>query len=85
MSRLPRTPVPIAKAVGDPAVVHRLIDAHAPYWPVQRYFANNAEYATLSGRDPGQPMIVAPVFRGDWAADGQVAAGVEPLLDHPPF
>lgn len=80
MARLPRSPVQVAPAVDDPSVVQRLIDAHAPYWPVQRYFANSAEYATLSGRDAGQPMIVAPVFRGNWAADGEVAAGVAPLL-----
>lgn len=85
MVRLPRTPVPIAAAVDDPTMVQRLIDRLAPYWPVQRYFANSAEYAALSGRDAAQPMIVAPVFRGNWAADGDVAEGVEPLLHHAPF
>jgi len=85
MAHLPRTPVPLARAVDDPGLVDRLIDRHAPYWPVQRYFANSAEYAALSGKDGGQPMIVAPVFRGNWAADGTVADGVEPLLHHPAF
>jgi hypothetical protein len=85
MTRLPRTPVLLDPAVDDPAVVHRLIDAHAPYWPVQRYFANDAEYAALSGRDASAGMVVAPVFRGNWAADGVVADGVAPLLEHPRF
>jgi hypothetical protein len=80
---LPRPPVVLDNAVDDPALVHRLIDAHAPYWPVQRYFANSAEYAALSGNSG--PMIVAPVFRGNWAHEGRVEAGVEPLLRHTPF
>jgi hypothetical protein len=57
---VPRAPVYLDPAVDDPALVHRLIDAHAPYWPVQRYFANDAEYAALSGRDASAGMIVAP-------------------------
>jgi hypothetical protein len=65
--------------VGDHALVQRLVDEYAPYWPVQRYFANSAEYAALSGNAPGE-MIVAPVFRGDWAVDGEAQAGVAPLL-----
>ncbi len=81
---LPRRPIVLAPAVADPAVVHRLIDARAPYWPVQRYFANGAEYAALSGKSAAD-MIVAPVFRGSWAADGVVSDGVEPLLRHPAF
>jgi hypothetical protein len=83
--RPPRPPILLDPAVGDPALVHRLIDAHQPYWPVQRYFANDAEYAALSGRDASAGMVVAPVFRGNWAADGDVRPGVEPLLQHPPF
>lgn len=64
----------------DARVVHRLIDAHAPYWPVQRYFTNDAEYAALSGRDAGAGMVVAPVFRGNWATEGTALPGVAPLL-----
>lgn len=71
-------------AVDDPALVHRLIDAHQPYWPVQRYFANSAEYAAMSGSGGGA-MIVAPVFRGNWAFNGDVLPGVAPLLESPRF
>ncbi len=85
MPGLPRPPILLDPAVDEPALVHRLIDAHAPYWPVQRYFANDAEYAALSGRDASSGMVVAPVFRGNWAAAGAVEAGVEPLLHHDRF
>src|SRR5581483_10924933 len=54
--------------------------AHQPYWPVQRYFANSAEYAALSGQSEPSRMLVAPVFRGNWATDGEPLAGVRPLL-----
>jgi hypothetical protein len=82
---LPRPPVVLNRVVDDPAVVWRLIDRHAPYWPVQRYFANSAEYATLSGQNEPAQMIVAPVFRGNWAFDGDVLDGVQPLLDSEVF
>jgi hypothetical protein len=85
VATLPQPPVTLTAAVDDPGLVHRLIDAHAPYWPVQRYFANGSEYAALSGKVDRTPMVVAPVFRGNWAADGTVGAGVEPLLHHQPF
>jgi hypothetical protein len=81
---LPRPPVVLDRAVDDPGLVAALIDRHAPYWPVQRYFANSAEYAALSGND-GASMVVAPVFRGNWALDGTVLDGVEPLLRSPRF
>jgi len=92
---LPRQPVVLDAAVDDPSHVRRLIDGYAPYWPVQRYFANSAEYAALSGQSEQAEMIVAPVFRGNWAtprplapagrADGEVLPGVEPLLHNPHF
>jgi hypothetical protein len=82
---LPRTPVVLDHAVDDPAEVHRLIDAHQPYWPVQRYFANSAEYAALSGQTEPSQMIIAPVFRGNWASDGKVLDGVGPILESSQF
>jgi hypothetical protein len=82
---MPRTPVALDRVVDDRDQVWRLIDRHAPYWPVQRYFANSAEYATLSGQDEPAQMIVAPVFRGNWATDGEVLDGVQPILDSERF
>jgi hypothetical protein len=82
---LPRTPVVLSQVVDDRRQIQSLIDAHQPYWPVQRYFANSAEYATLSGQDEPAQMIVAPVFRGNWATDGEALAGVQPILDSARF
>jgi hypothetical protein len=77
---VPCTPVVLDPAVDDPRPVHALIDAHQPYWPVQRYFANSAEYAALSGQAESVQMIIAPVFRGNWATDGVPLDGVAPIL-----
>jgi hypothetical protein len=85
MNRLPRPPVYIDHAFDDPTAVWRSIETHAPYWPVQRYFANSAEYAALAGRDDVEQMIVAPVFRGNWATEGVAPPDLEPLLQHGPF
>ena len=82
---LPRPPVPIDRVVEDPGWVRRLVEARAPYWPVQRYFGSDAEYATLAGAGGAAPMIVAPVFRGNWATEGVAEPDVAPLLHHPPF
>ncbi|HEY8492676.1 MAG TPA: hypothetical protein VIN04_02215 [Myxococcota bacterium] len=83
---LPRPPIAIDRVVEDPARIRRLVEARAPYWPVQRYFGNDAEYAALSGARGAAPMIVAPVFRGNWAFDGVCAdPELAPLFAHPPF
>lgn len=77
------------RALEDPGLVEELLVAHQPYAPVQRYMANRAEYATLSGArsggDPAGQVPIAPVFRGDWAQLGEVQPGVEPLLHHDVF
>jgi hypothetical protein len=82
---LPRTPVVLDEAVEDPGLVRHLIDSHQPYWPVQRYFANSAEYAALSGQAEPTTMVIAPVFRGNWATDGEPLDGVRPILDSDRF
>lgn len=84
-ARLPRPPVALDPAVEDPSLIYRLVDAHQPYWPVQRYVANRAEFAVLSGDRRSADMPVGPVFRGDWAFDGRVERGVAPLLENPAF
>jgi len=75
-----RPPILLPTAVDDPSVAEELLVRHAPYWPVQRYVSNDAEYAALSGGPKGISMPVAPVFRGNWALPGEVLPGVEPLL-----
>jgi hypothetical protein len=82
---LPRPPVAIDRVVEDPASVRRLVEARAPYWPVQRYFGNDAEYATLSGAAGAAPMVVGPVFRGNWVVEGMAEPDVAPLFHHPQF
>jgi hypothetical protein len=82
---LPRPPIAIDRVMEDPAAIRRLLEARAPYGPVQRYFGNAAEYAALSGERAAAPMIVAPVFRGNWAVEGRAEPDVAPLLEHPTF
>lgn len=76
----PRPPVLLTQAVDDPGMVEDLLVRHAPYWPVQRYVSNNAEYAALSAGPRDAAMPVTTVFRGNWAVPGDVLPGVEPLL-----
>ncbi len=80
MLPLPRKPVVLDRVLDDREQVTALIDAHQPYWPVQRYFANSAEYAALSGQNEPAQMVIAPVFRGNWATDGEPLEGVRPIL-----
>ena len=82
---LPRTPVVLSSALDDPSQVWKLIDNLGPYWPVQRYLANAAEYAAMSGDSEPKQMFIAPVFRGNWTQDGVALPGVGPVLDDPRF
>jgi hypothetical protein len=76
-------PIFIDRVLDDPELFRELIEQHSPYWPVQRYFANDAEYRANSGS--GRKMIIAPNFRGDWAYDSPLVDGVECLLEHAEF
>ncbi len=84
---LPRPPILLDPLLDDPANVAGLVERHAPYFPVQRYFASPEEMRALSdtadrqGRaDPGTGMVVGPVFRGNWAYERPLVDGVAPLL-----
>jgi len=89
----PRPPIVVDEVLPDPDLVRRLAEANSPYWPVQRYFASAAEMQALSDAASGSPrdragrdrMVIGPVFRGDWAYDRPLVAGVEPFLHHPGF
>ena len=79
-------PIFIDEVLADPTCVRRLVEGNAPYAPVQRYFAGDAEYRAASGAaDDERPMFIAPVFRGDWAYDTPSIDGVDELFDHPKF
>jgi hypothetical protein len=68
----------------DPSLVRELLVKAGPYWSVQRYFANPAEHkAVTGGRTPEDKVPVVPWFRGDWAYDGPLVEGVEPILANP--
>ncbi len=81
---IPRPPVAVDRVLDDPTLVRRLVEANAPYEPVQRYFANPQEQQVLSqkseGGDGSASLFVAPIFRGDWAYDEPIVDGVEPIL-----
>ncbi len=74
---LPRSPIQIDSVLDDPEIIRDLIERHSPYLPVQRYFANQAEFNASSGQGK---MFIAPNFRGDWAYDEPLVDGIEPLL-----
>jgi hypothetical protein len=74
-------PIRVERLLDDPSQVRGLIERHAPYFPVQRYFAGDAQYRASSGQ--GEVMIIAPNFRGDWAYERPLVEGVELFLNHP--
>jgi hypothetical protein len=89
-SWVPRPPIVLDRVLDDPGLVRRLAERNSPYWPVQRYFASAQEQRALSSAksdDAGepQPLVVGPVFRGDWAYDRPLVDGVEPFFDNPQF
>ena len=85
--RDPLPPVVVDGVLQDSSLVGRLARANAPYFPVQRYFANAAEMNALSKTQQGDgpAMRVGPVFRGDWAYDAPLVEGLEPIFANPRF
>ena len=79
---LPRPPIMIDRVLDDPGLVRRLVEANQPYYPVQRYFRGDTDYASSTGQ---QKMVIAPNFRGDWAYDEPQIEGIEPILWHDGF
>lgn len=77
-----RAPIHIERVLDDPASFRSLVEANAPYAPVQRYFANEAEARSQSSQGP---LLIAPNFRGDWAYAEPLVAGVEVFLAHAGF
>lgn len=81
----PRPPILLDPCFGDAELIPSLIRRHGPYQPVQRYFANQAEFEAMSGADDVRLMVIAPNFRGDWAYDKPLVDGVEAILHHDRF
>lgn len=77
-----RPPLFVETVLEDPKIFRPLVEANAPYAPVQRYFANAAEARSQSSQGP---MVIAPNFRGDWAYAEPLIDGAEVFLQHPGF
>ena len=81
-TRSARPPIFVEEVLEDPKIFRELVEANAPYAPVQRYFANEAEARSQSSQGP---MIIAPNFRGDWAYAEPLIDGAGIFLDHAGF
>ena len=79
-----KPPIAFDRVLDEPGLVRRLIEANGPYYPVQRYFTNAAQYRALSGSG-ARAMMIAPNFRGDWAYDRPLIDGIDPLFQHAGF
>ncbi len=85
-TRSARPPIFVESVLEDPKAFRSLVEENAPYAPVQRYFANEAEARSQSSQGPSDgPMIIAPNFRGDWAYAEPLVEGAELFLTHPRF
>jgi len=79
-------PIQIDHVLDDPDSIRRRIEANGPYAPVQRYFADDAEYRSAAGAESRQQTVfIAPVFRGDWAYEQPLIDDVDDLLQHHEF
>lgn len=72
----------IDRVLEKPGLIRELVEANQPYYPVQRYFRGDSDYASSTGQ---QKMVIAPNFRGDWAYDKPLIEGIEPILNHDGF
>ena len=84
MGALFRPPIQFNNVLENPSLVRDLIENNGPYYPVQRYFSNAAQYRALAGSN-SPPMLIAPNFRGDWAYEEPLIEGIEPILNHRGF
>ena len=84
MGDLFRPPIKFENVLENPSLVRTLIEKNGPYYPVQRYFSNAAQYRALAGSEDS-PILIAPNFRGDWAYEEPLIEGIEPILYHKGF
>jgi len=77
-----RPPILLDRVLDEEVDFRGMVEANAPYAPVQRYFANAAEARSQSSRGP---MIIAPNFRGDWAYKEPLVEGAGVFLQHAGF
>ena len=85
VTETPTTAIRLQPAYADPAAVVAAIRGAAPYWPLARYAANDAE-RVATGADADTRSFVPPWFRMDFALGGEVLVeGAEVILDNPAF
>lgn len=86
---LPRAPIVIDSVVDHPEAIRDLARANGPYWQPGRMLASSGavrETASASDLDLAvDPLLVGPVFRGDWAFGEPLIEGAHELLHHRGF
>jgi len=97
---IPRAPIELERAFEDPARVHALFDAFAPYPMLQargQVMGSHLEQAAITGApitdamvaaardDAKQSLRLTPTFRGYWATAEHCPAEVEWLFRCPRF
>lgn len=84
-------PVELAHVVGDPDRVRTMAERNGPYFMPGRYLvggitANAASDGTILKHGNVPAGITGPVWRGDWAIDGEARInGADELLHSPVF
>ena len=76
-----REPVVVDDVLPNPGLVRTLAERNAPYWPVQRYFANATEMAALSDAPAGSPRARAG-GRGPLTSNGSPRLKTAPRRTH---
>ncbi|MEE9415279.1 MAG: hypothetical protein V3V01_08340, partial [Acidimicrobiales bacterium] len=84
-------PVALDFVVDDPESIRRLARSNGPYFQPGRYLVDAGAAQSASAGETKQQVeipkgLVGPVFRGDWAVDGEAILGdAQKLLTLPAF
>lgn len=83
-------PIPLDPVTDDPEHIRRMARENGPYFQPARYLFGGASADSAGSgkrrRTEVPPGIVGPVFRGDWARNGEpLVDGASELLHHAPF
>lgn len=84
-------PVLVDHVVDDPDAIRTIARANGPFYMPARYLidgdaAGTASAGVRKNRQDVPPELIGPVWRGDWAVNGEVHVDdAAPLLHHAPF